>query len=407
VKLIAALSTMLLLAACGNRYTTVEPPTELKRVKVSVDAHQLWRTIVGGEEEDDLLLPLAPASDGRRVYVAGRDGTVMAIDAENGDRVWETVVPRLTRGSDASLGLWNRALRPIESSSRLRLAAGPGLGAGILVVGSSDGEVAAITAEDGHLLWNVVLGSEIVSTPAVDGTTAVVRLANGQLVALDARDGGRTRWIADQPVPSLSIHGSARPVIVGDRVYTGFDNGKIAAYDLARGQLVWEVPLATPSGRSEIERLVDADGIFQVSADQLFAVAFHGRAAALALDDGHTLWQHDLSSSRGLSADLDAVYVTDADSQVWALDRQNGGPMWTQADLRARNITAPVLVGDAIAVADFEGYVHLLDRATGRIVGRAHSGPSPIVAPPLAIGDMLVVQDVRGRVTAWRIGKRG
>lgn len=406
MKRLAALLAALLLAACSNKYTTVEPPTELKRIDAQLDADRVWRTVVGGEEDDDLLLPLAPTSDGRRVYAAGRNGMVVAIDATTGERAWETVVPRLTRGSIDSLGLWNRALRPISTTDRLRLSAGPGLGAGVLVVGSSDGEVAALTAEDGRLLWNVVLSSEVISTPAVDGTTVIVRLANGQLVALDARD-GRTLWIADQPVPSLSIRGGARPVIEGDHVYAGFDNGKIAAYELARGQLSWEVPLATPSGRSEIERLVDADGIFQISADELFAVAFHGRAAALELATGRTLWQRDMSSARGLAADPVAIYVTDADSQVWALDRANGGPLWTQADLRARGITAPTRVGEALAVGDFEGFVHLLDRETGRIVGRTRVGPTPIIAPPLAVGDLLVAQDVRGRVTAWRISKRG
>lgn len=406
MRKLGALLAVLLVAACSNRNTTIEPPTELKRIDVQVDADRVWRAVVGGEEADDLLLPLAPASDGQRLYAAGRNGTVVAFDLASGERVWETVVPRLTRGSAESLGLWNRAMRPLESSDRQRLAAGPGLGAGILVVGSSDGEVAAIAAEDGRLIWNVVLGGEVVSTPAVDGSMVVVRLVNGQLLALDARDGS-TRWFADQPVPSLSMRGGARPTIVGDTVYAGFDNGKIAAYDLARGQLSWEVPLATPTGRSEIERLVDVDGMFQVTADEVFAVAFHGRVAALEANSGRTLWQRDMSSAHGLAADFLAVYVTDADSQVWALDRGNGGPLWTQADLRARGITAPVRVGDQLAVGDFEGYVHLLDRETGRLVGRMRLGPTPIVAPPLAIGDLLVVQDVRGRITAWRIGKRG
>jgi outer membrane protein assembly factor BamB len=406
VRKLGALLAVLLVAACSNRNSTIEPPTELKRIDAQVEFERAWRAVVGGEEEDDLLLPLAPVSDGQRVYAAGRNGSVVAIDLVEGDRLWETVVPRLTRGSSESLGIWNKALRPLENTDRMRLAAGPGLGAGVLVVGSSDGEVAALAADDGRLLWSVVLGSEIVSTPAIDGTTVVARLANGQLIALDARDGS-TRWIADQPVPSLSIRGGSRPVIAGPLVYAGFDNGKIAAYELARGQLSWEVPLATPTGRSEIERLVDADGLFQVTADEVFAVAFHGRAAALAASDGRTLWQRDMSSARGLVADFSAVYVTDADSQVWALDRGNGGPLWTQADLRARSITAPTRVGETLAVGDFEGFVHLLDRETGRIIGRTRLGPTPIVVPPLVIGEVMVVQDVRGRITAWHVSKRG
>lgn len=387
---------------CSTKGSTVEPPTPLQDVAISVEMDRLWSASLAGEDEDGLLLGLLPTTDGRRVYAAGRDGQVSAFDLATGERVWRTPVPRLTIGSTASLGLWNKMVESATADHRQRLAAGPAVGGGLVVVGSSDGEVAALDAEDGRLLWNVTVGGEVNAAPATDGTRVAVRLANGQLIVLDGKTGAQ-KWFADQPVPSLSLRGSGRPLIGDDRVYAGFDNGKVAAYELDRGQLVWESPLALPSGRSEIERLVDIDGPMRLSAGELYAVAYHGRAASLDPESGRPLWQRDLSSTAGLTADGLAVYVTDADSQVWALDRVNGGPLWTQADLRARMLTAPTVVAGVVAVGDLEGIVHLLDRETGRIVGREQVGGGALTAQPMAIDDVLVVQTAGGKLAAYRV----
>jgi outer membrane protein assembly factor BamB len=405
LRALALVGLALAALGCSSKGSTIEPPASLQRIEVKARLERLWDASLAGEDEDGLLLGLAPATDGRRIYAAGRDGMVSAFDLATGDRVWRTEVPRLTIGSTAHLGLWNKLVTTATTISRQRLAAGPSLGGGLLVVGSSDGEVAGLDAEDGKLLWNVTVGGEVNSAPATDGRHVVVRLANGQLIALDGKT-GEQKWFADQPAPSLSLRGSSRPLIGDGRVYAGFDNGKVAAYEIERGQLVWESPLAAPSGRSEIERLVDIDGPMRLSAGELFAVAYHGRAASLDPDTGRPLWQRDLSSSAGLTADGVAVYVTDADSQVWALDRVNGGPLWTQADLRARMLTAPAVVAGFVAVGDLAGYLHLLDHETGRIVGREQIGGGALTAQPLVIEDVLVVQSTGGRLAAYRVVPR-
>lgn len=402
LRALALLGLAFAALGCSSKGSTVEPPTPLQGFTEAAALDRLWTASLAGEDEDGLLLGLSPATDGQRIYAAGRDGMVSAFDLATGDRVWRTEVPRLTIGSTASLGAWNKLVSSATTVSRQRLAAGPSVGGGLLVVGSSDGEVAALDAEDGRLLWNVTVGSEVNAAPATDGTRVFVRLASGQLIALDAKT-GEQRWFADQPAPSLSLRGSSRPLIGDGRVYAGFDNGKVAAYEVERGQLMWESPLASPSGRSEIERLVDIDGPMRLAAGELYAVAYHGRAASLDADTGRPLWQRDLSSSAGLTADGLAVYVTDADSQVWALDRVNGGPLWTQADLRARMLTAPAVVGGFVAVGDLEGIVHLLDRETGRIVGREAVGGGALTANLLALGDVLVVQTTGGRVAVYRV----
>lgn len=393
------------LTACTSRITTVEAPAELTDIVGQVAVELVWAQDIGSDTEG-LLLGLTPVTDGQTVYVAERDGFVSAWRLTDGRRVWRTKVERQTRGDVANMGPWRRLVTGLSATGGARLAAGPSLADGLLVVGSSDGEVAALSAADGSLRWSVVVPGEVLSAPAIGGGLVVVRTAAGALLALDVADGSQ-RWQAEQPVPTLTLRGNAAPVLEGGRVYVGFDNGKLAAYDLARGTLVWESPLAQPAGRTEIDRLVDVDGVIRAARGELVAAGFNGRVALLASDSGQPLWQRDLSSSVGVEDDGRQVYTTDENSLVWALDRRNGGTLWTQDALRARQLTAPVRIGGYIAVADLKGWVHLLDQATGAQAARVRAGGGAVTSTPLVFQDLLVVQTGAGELYAFRVGGAG
>ena len=82
----------------------------------------------------------------------------------------------------------------------------------------------------------------------------MVRTVDGRLVALAPSD-GRELWSYSQPVPRLSLRGTARPVIAGDLVLCGFDNGKVAAVELADGDLVADVK----AGRSRLSAIKEEE----------------------------------------------------------------------------------------------------------------------------------------------------
>ena len=103
-------------------------------------------------------------------------------------------------------------------------------------------------------------------------------------------------------MPRLSLRGTARPVIAGDIVICGFDNGKVVAVNAADGSVQWEATVSPPHGRTELERLVDIDSAVDVAGGNVYAVGFQGRVAMLALDTGQIWWSHDASSYRGLDA---------------------------------------------------------------------------------------------------------
>ena len=376
-RLFLALAAASVLAACGND-TTAEPPAELVDVKTTLPVHRLWSAGLGGDGEV-LRLMLGVEGRGDTVYAAGRDGDVRALDAASGKARWTT-------------------------DTGLELSAGPGVGEDIVVVGTSDGELVALDRATGKQRWKTKVPGEILAPPLVTRERVLVRSVEGRLRALSATD-GKVLWLVEDVVPRLSLRGTATPVAADESVaVTGFDTGKVMAVTLDKGETLWQLQLATPTGRTELDRLSDVDSAVQISGKDVYAVGYQGRVAMLSLDNGQMWWSRDMSSYRGLALDEDQVYVATSEGSVVALRRRDGAVVWEQNALARRGLSAPAVVGTAVAVGDFEGYLHFLDRSTGKFVARERPGSERIAAPPLVMGDRVFVVDEGGRLEAFRVG---
>ena len=376
-RLAAVLAVAGMLAACGND-TTAEPPAELVDISTTLPVHRLWSAGLGGDGE---VLRLMLGVEGRddTVYAAGRDGDVRAMDAATGKVRWNT-------------------------DTDLALSAGPGVGDDIVVVGTSDGELVALERATGKQRWKTKVPGEILAPPLVTSERVLVRSVEGRLRAMSATD-GKQLWLVEDIVPRLSLRGTATPVAAdGNVAVSGFDTGKVMAVTIDKGETLWQMQLATPDGRTELERLSDVDSAVQISGKDVYAVGYQGRVAMLSLDNGQLWWSRDMSSYRGLALDDDQVYVATSEGSVVALRRRDGAVVWEQNALARRGLSAPAVVGSAVAVGDFEGYLHFLDRTNGKFVARERPGSERIAAPPLVMGDRVFVVDEGGRLEAFRVG---
>jgi outer membrane protein assembly factor BamB len=362
------------LSACGK--DTIEPPADLVQFDPVIEIREVWSTKIGGGSER-LRLGLAPATDGSRVFAGSYDGTASAYDLASGEIVWST-------------------------DANNRLAAGPGVGFGVVVYGTTDGSLLALDADTGEELWHAPVGSEVLSAPVVGEEAIVFRGVGGQLSAVSIEDGTEI-WAVIQTLPTLTLRGNSAPIVIGDSVVAGFDNGRVGMYEMEFGQREWEIALASPVGRSEIDRLVDVGVDLEIFGNDVYAATYQGRAAAIDLSSGGILWQRDFSSFTGIGVDIQNVYVTTDVSAVVALNRLTGTEVWRQEGLRLRDLTSATRFRDTVVVADFEGYLHFLSGSNGSFLARERAGSGQITGQPLALGPLLLVQSEDGTITALEI----
>ncbi len=350
-----------------------DPPAELVELESQLGIRQLWSSSVGSGT-DEKRVKLVAALDLGRLYLAARNGEVAAIDAGNGKKIWEV-------------------------DTELEISGGPGVGEGLVLIGTSDAEVVALDAESGEEQWRARVSSEILSVPKVGIGVVVVHTVDGKLFGFDSLD-GKQIWVYDRSVPVLTLHGSSSPVISGDMVICGFSNGKLVGLDLASGGIRWETNLGVPSGRSELERMVDIDGDPLLKGGAVFVTSFQGDMAAVSEQSGQVYWRKKLSSFVGPGADWRSLYVADAIGQVWSIEPNSGAALWKNKKLLNRWLSPPAVLGDYVVVGDFEGYLHWLSSRDGRLSGRIRVGNDPISSVPVVFDDRLYVYSDGGAVVA-------
>ncbi len=380
-KVLLSLVLLTFLAACGDEKGK-EPPAELVDIKSLLVIHREWSQSMGGGKANNLRLALRPEIADGVLYAGAYDGEVIAVNAENGRRLW-------------------------RANTKLPLSAGPGVGDGMVIFGSSNGDIVALDAATGAERWRHLVSSEVLARPLVVDGSVIVRTVDGRLQSLSLTDASQ-HWVVQEAVPALSLRGTAPPVRAGSAVLAGFDNGKVLAVDIKTGETLWDTTVSPPQGRTELDRLVDLDSLIRVAGDDVFVAGFQGRAAMLARESGQIWWAKEISSYRGFGMDDDNLYITNAAGGVVAFRRRDGGAVWEQLTaLRLRGLTAPEMDGNALVVGDFEGYLHWLDKGTGAIIARVKTGGDRITNAPVASGGRIYVQTDTGKILAFRSEPKG
>lgn len=342
------ISILILLSACGflgvGVDEDVEYPAELVRFDEEVDFRRLWSTKIGNGQGEKYNR-LQPAIDDGVIYVASNDGRVQALSQENGRRIWQSRLAYFISG-------------------------GVGLGGDLLFLGTEDASLIALDKNTGETVWVRDASSEVLSVPASDGTYLIAQSVDGRLTGYDAATGDQL-WVYESTVPALSLRGTSSPIILADFVLAGFENGDLVSIAIDNGTLNWNSRIAVPTGRSEIERIIDVDGELFIDGGAVLVPSYQGFLSMIDIATGQTLWRVEESSITGASAGFGNIYISDDRGHVKAY--RSGGQdesVWVNDLLDLREISKPVSFNNYIAVGDFEGYLHLLSQVDGRFVGR-------------------------------------
>lgn len=375
-RTLGLMTATMMIAACGifgDKEKELEP-MELVMLDETVNIKRIWSAKLGGKS-DYLRVALRPVGDGNRIYAASQNGIVTAFDPESGEQIWRTKL-------------------------EVELSAGPGVGEGRLVVADKKGYAILLDTATGEEQWRAFMAAESLATPLIKDESVVLQTIDNRLQARSLFD-GRERWSIVQSTPALTMRGSASPVVVGTTVIAGFDTGRIVAANIDTGDIIWEALLSPPKGRSDLDRLSDIDGAMALVGQDLYATGYQGRLAAVATESGQVLWNREMSSYEGVSADWNSVYTVRDDGEIVALTRRNGNEAWRDGSLLRREPTLPIPFGTFVVVGDLEGYLHFFNNIDGEPVARKRLGNEAITSDPFVIANRLYVQSDGGSIAAY------
>lgn len=377
---------------------TGNEPMELVDFKETLELDKVWSRGIG-EGQNKGFSSLTPALDGDVIYAVDYEGLVVAMNSQTGKKLWARTI------NESKDGLWSKTKGWFKAEDPNRQIVG-GISAenGLLLVATYAGEVMALSKETGDELWRKQLPGEVVSAPRTNGNVVAAQTVNGKLFALDAKTGEQL-WFYDNPPPVLTLRGTPSPIVIDTAIYAGFSNGRMMAFNPANGLILWEQRIASPKGRSELERMVDIHSSPVIKDGVIYVGTYQGRISALARGTGKPLWGQDGSTSENVALSGDKLFVSHADGKLVAYNSTTGEQLWSNEKMLRRLLNGPQIFGDYVAVVDFEGYMHVVNQSDGEFVARTRVDRKGARAPMLTDGETLYVYTNRGKLIAYRAEK--
>jgi len=197
--------------------------------------------------------------------------------------------------ADDAQGLWRfETLGPVQSEPLYDP------GEDVVYFGSNDGALYKVAAFDGKLLWRFASNAEVSRRPVLKNGLLYFVNANDSIIAIEAAT-GKLRWTQHRrPAFGMEIAGYAGPLVTSERVYVAFSDGHVAAYDPLDGSERW--PLVDLSAEAEhsqgdVPRYLDvdttpvADTITMGSV--VYVASYAGGVFALDAANGGRVWVND------------------------------------------------------------------------------------------------------------------
>lgn len=321
----------------------VKPYKDLPSFSEEVNVEIIWEKKLSGEIENNYTF-LNMFKFGENIYVPSNNKKIHIVSSELGN---------LNESIDVELDIFSGIVADEN----------------LIYFGSKQDTVTAVESSSKNVLWQRVMSSEVMSISRVENELIYVTTNDSKVTAIDTNT-GKFIWINSQIPAALSIRGSSTPIIEDDKVYIGFEDGRIVSYNATNGDIIWQVQLPSTRIETVIDRLNDIDGSMVLDNGVLYAISYQGSIAAIDSYNGQLLWTQEASSINGLASSNNSIFYIDNDGIMKSVDKYTGRQEWEQSQFFKRLIGSPVFFNDFIIANDIENYLHIFDIETGLASGR-------------------------------------
>ncbi len=295
------------------------------------------------------LVEYPPAVAYGRLFFASNVGVLFAISARTGKRAWryeshrcqamspavddhvvyatflnrppcnatgselDGEVVALTAGSGRVL--WRKRIGPSESS--------PLVNRGSVYVGDWLGRVYRFAAADGRLLWSFQADGKVKGGVALSGGRIYFGTYGHKVYALNAST-GKLVWTADaQPRFGSAGNFYATPAVAHGRVYIGATDGKVYSFGATSGALRWS---QSTGGYVYSSAAVWRRNVYVGSYSNWFY--------CLDAATGDVRWRFQANGPISGSPTIVSgrVYFATLNQRTYALDARTGAELWTYPD---------------------------------------------------------------------------
>lgn len=318
---------------------------------------------------------------------------------------------RVTATTTGGATAWTADIAPALEGRDSVSGGGLAYEAGRIYATSGFGELVALDAGSGGILWRQRVDAPIGGGPAVQNGVVYVLARNDLGWAVRASD-GKVLWQTSGTPSTAGVMGVSVPAVQGSTVVFPFASGQLLAADRDSGATLWTAQIAgTRIGRA-IANIRDVTGDPVIAGGMVYGGTSSGRINAVELDSGLEAWSARDGANSPVVVVGGSVFAVNDQAELIRLDAATGGVIWrvalpyytTERVRRQDRIHAhfgPVLAGGRLFVVSTDGLMRVFDPNSGSLVGQA-AIPGGAAAAPAVAGQTIYVVSRSGQLHAFR-----
>lgn len=359
-------------------------------LQLAANPSRSWTAQVAGSDNKQRLAA-SPVIGGGQLFVMDTAGTVHAYDAQTGASRWSTAFSIKGDGQNSIYG------------------GGASYADGRVYITTGLGEVAALDATNGAIVWKVKPGGPLRGSPTIAFNSVFVMTMDNQVHSLNAADGA-SLWNEAASSGQTGVFGVAAPAAGQGTIVAGFSTGELVAYRYENGRQLWADALARTSLSTTVGVLTDIDADPIIDRGRVFALGQGGRMAAYELVTGQRIWELNLAGISTPAIAGDWIFTLTDDGKLLCIQRGTGKVRWLTQLARFENEekkknpifwTGPVLAGSRLWFANSNGQVYSAGIEDGAPVFFTDL-KKPVTLAPVVAGGTLYILDDSGRISAFR-----
>ena len=352
---------------------------------------KVWSAQIAGST-NRMRLAASPVIAGNMLFAEGTDGVIVAFDKATGARLW-------TRGDSEMT----------KDQAPAEFGGGVSYEAGKVYATNGVGEVKALNAETGEVLWKVKPAGPLRGSPTIAFGQLFVMTQDNHLISLKIEDGSLV-WDESGSNTQSGVFGVAAPSAGQGTIVAGYSSGELSAYRYENGRTLWSDALARTNISTTVGTLTDIDAGPIIDSGRVYALGQGGRMAAYELVTGQRIWELNLAGISTPAIAGEWIFTLTDDARLLAIARSSGRVRWITQLQRYKDEedkqgpifwTGPVLAGGHLWVASSRGELWKVSAGEGSASLFADIGQPVSLAPVVADGYLYVLDD-SGTITAWK-----
>lgn len=327
------------------------------------------------------------------------DGRIYTLDSQS----------RVMATSLIGAAIWVRDLTPPSDNEGEASGGGLAFDKGVIYATTGFGELTAMNAADGSVIWTQKLDAPVTAAPMVYKDLVYVVSRDNRAWAIKTKN-GRIDWTQQSTEAVAGLMGGASPAIGGNTVYLPFSSGEVVAAMTRNGLRVWSVAVSGSRRGEARSNIGDISSDPVVAGSRLYAANQAGRLVAISRRDGERIWTATEGSYSPVWPVDNSVFLVSDAGQLVRLDARNGEVIWAvdlpkyRKEKKHRDAFAhfgPVLAGGRLIVASSDGELRSFDPVSGDLLSTI-SIPSGAASHPAIADGVLYILSQNGQLHAYR-----